>query len=69
MKVCASSVWHKGPYDDEPATIAKMNLYETSSEYKNAIGSNNALGNCHHEIYLVIQETKLEAIRTVPGTR
>jgi len=60
---------HKGPYDDEPATIANMNSFmKLHPEYKNAIGSKNAQGQilCHHEIYLCDpRKTKPEAIRTV----
>jgi len=60
---------HKGPYDEEPETIAKMDAFmKMHSEYKNAIGSKNSTGQilCHHEIYLNDpRKTKPEGIRTV----
>lgn len=60
---------HKGPYDDESATISKMDSFiKSHPEYKNAIGSKNSQGQvlCHHEIYLNDpRKTKPESIRTV----
>jgi len=60
---------HNGPYDDEPATIAKMDVFmKAHPEYVNAIGTKNSQGKvlCHHEIYLNDpRKTKPESIRTV----
>ncbi len=60
---------HKGPYDDEPATIVKMDSFmKAHPEYVNAIGTKNNAAQilCHHEIYLNDpRKTKPESIRTV----
>lgn len=45
---------HLGPYDDEPATIDKMEAYLEGVGRRNAIGTLSAEGRIrrHHEIYL-----------------
>ena len=39
---------HIGPYDEEPATVARMDLYVEQNGYRNDMG----LVRRHHEIYL-----------------
>jgi len=45
---------HLGPYDDEPATIDKMEAYLEENHRENAIGTLSVEGTLrrHHEIYL-----------------
>ena len=45
--LCAQ-VMHIGPYDDEPATIARLNQFITDSGYQTDISDKRR----HHEIYL-----------------
>lgn len=59
--LCAQ-VMHVGPYDDEPATIEKLEQFITDSGYTCDIGS----GRLHHEIYLGDpRRTKPERLKTV----
>ena len=39
---------HLGPFDDEPASVARMDAYLAANGYANDFGS----GRLHHEIYL-----------------
>lgn len=41
-------IMHIGPFDDEPATVEKMNLYLEENGYANDLTANRL----HHEIYL-----------------
>lgn len=41
-------IMHVGPFDDEPATVAKMDEYLAQKGYTNDFGG----GRLHHEIYL-----------------
>lgn len=55
-------VLHMGPYDDEPGTIEKMQLFIEEAGYNEDLDS----GRHHHEIYLGDpRRTKPENLRTV----
>lgn len=55
-------ILHKGPYDDEPATVAKMNEFIKESEYTLDINDTRH----HHEIYLGDpRKQKPENLKTV----
>lgn len=55
-------VMHIGPYDDEPATIEKLQQFMDENVYACDIGA----GRLHHEIYLGDpRRTKPERLRTV----
>lgn len=41
-------IMHTGPFDEEPATIARMDAYLEQSGYRNDLGADRL----HHEIYL-----------------
>lgn len=41
-------IMHSGPFDDEPATVAKMNDYIANNGYENDMSSTRI----HHEIYM-----------------
>lgn len=41
-------IMHIGPYDDEPATVAKMDAYISEEGYANDFSDTRM----HHEIYL-----------------
>ena len=41
-------IMHIGPYDDEPASLARMDAYLAENGYQNDWGG----GRLHHEIYL-----------------
>ena len=52
--LCAQ-IMHKGPYDDEPATIAKLDAFITEQGYTPDISDAHSafpLARRHHEIYL-----------------
>lgn len=53
---------HTGSYDDEPATLAKMERYTVENGYKTDFSANRR----HHEIYLSDpRRTALEKLKTV----
>ncbi len=53
---------HRGPYDDEPATVALMDGFLEKNGYANDLGG----GRLHHEIYLSdARKTAPEKLRTV----
>ncbi len=53
---------HRGPYDDEPATVALMDAFLEQNGYANDLGG----GRLHHEIYLSdARKTAPEKLRTV----
>lgn len=55
-------IMHIGSYDDEPATVAKMNEYIEQEGYKNDISETRL----HHEIYLSdARKVAPEKLRTV----
>lgn len=59
---------HKGPYDNEPETIKKLDEYIEENNLINDIGNklNNGFIRRHHEIYLSDpRRTKQENLRTV----
>lgn len=66
--LCAQ-ILHKGPYDDEPATIAKLDRYLVSEGYAADISDSRdpyPLGRRHHEIYLGDpRRSKPENLKTV----
>jgi hypothetical protein len=57
-----AQVLHKGPYDDEPDTIAKLNSYAREEGYETAFSTTRR----HHEIYLSDpRKSKPENLKTV----
>ena len=59
--LCAQ-IMHTGSYDDEPATIGKLEQFITESGYSNDISENRK----HHEIYLNDpRKTAPEKLKTV----
>lgn len=57
-----TQVMHKGPYDDEPATIAALDAYATEQGYALDFGASRY----HHEIYLSDpRKSKPENLKTV----
>ena len=66
--LCAQ-VLHKGPYDDEPATVAELNRFIESSGYETDISDARApfpLARRHHEIYLGDpRKSKPENLKTI----
>jgi hypothetical protein len=53
-------VMHHGPYDEEPATVQKMDEYVKAQGYRNDFGSLTPDGHTrtHHEIYLTRPDLK-----------
>jgi len=61
-------VMHKGPFDEEPKTIEKIETFIKEKDLKNAISKVGEDGNIkrHHEIYLSdFRKTKPEKMKTV----
>jgi Uncharacterized conserved protein len=57
-----AQVLHKGPYDDEPATVSKLDSYAQEQGYRVDFGDNRH----HHEIYLSDpRRAKPENLRTI----
>ena len=59
--LCAQ-IMHLGPYDNEPATVEKMERYITEAGYRNDISEKRR----HHEIYLSNpQKTAPDKLKTI----
>ncbi|MEG0504605.1 MAG: GyrI-like domain-containing protein, partial [Raoultibacter sp.] len=62
-------IMHKGPYDDEPVTIEKLETFVGENGYSNDFSNSldaYPIGRRHHEVYLGDpRRTKPENLRTV----
>ena len=61
-------IMHHGSYDDEPKTVAKIEIFIKEHNLKNAISTVQVHGKIrrHHEIYLSdLRKTKSEKLKTV----
>ena len=55
-------IMHHGPFDDEPATVARMDAWLAQNGYENDLSETRM----HHEIYLSdARKTAPEKLKTV----